>query len=152
MPFAAVGLRAIERDTLNTVLVPIEDRFAQTLLPIIAWHVLSNTRIITDGWRAYQQLANHQWVNHRFNFVDLNDREVHANTIEGTWALVKAKYRPCEEHPMNILRPIYMNTVGIKATMTTHLWTLYFGHGIIHCNLCIHVLYIECVCVYVCLC
>ena len=66
-------LDLIERDTLNTVLVSIEDRSAQTLLPII----------------AYQQLANHQWVNHRFNFVD---RGVHTNTIEGTWTLVKAKY------------------------------------------------------------
>ena len=39
----------IEHDTLNTVLVPIEDRSAQTLLPIIARHVLPNTHIITDG-------------------------------------------------------------------------------------------------------
>lgn len=86
-------LGLIERGTLNTVLVPVEDRSAATLLPIIARHVQPNTRIITDGWRVYQQLANHQWVNHRFNFVDPNNPEVHTNTIEGTWAQVKTKYR-----------------------------------------------------------
>ena len=41
-------LGLIEHDTLNTVLVPIEDRSAQTLQPIIARHVLPNTRIVTD--------------------------------------------------------------------------------------------------------
>ena len=47
-------LGLIECDTLNTVLVSIEDQSAQKLLPIIAQHVLPNTHIITDGWRAYQ--------------------------------------------------------------------------------------------------
>ena len=58
-------LGMIERATINCVLVPVEDRSTQTLLPIIAQYVLPNTRIITDGWCAYQRLANHQWVNHR---------------------------------------------------------------------------------------
>ena len=86
-------LGMIERGTMNCVLVPVEDRSAQTLLPIIAQYVLPNTRIITDGWRAYQGLANHQWVNHRYNFVDRNDPNVHINTVEGNWSVVKAKYR-----------------------------------------------------------
>ena len=58
-------LGMIERATINCVLVPVEDRSTQTLLPIIAQYVLPNTRIITDGWCAYQRLANYQWVNHR---------------------------------------------------------------------------------------
>ena len=51
----------IERATINCVLVSVEDRSAQTLLPIIAQNVFPNTRIRrTEGWRAYQGLANHQ--------------------------------------------------------------------------------------------
>ena len=92
-------LGIIERATINCVLVPVEDRSAQTLLPIIAQYVLSNTRIITDGWRAYQGLANHQWVNHRYNFVDRNDPNVHTNTVEGNWSVVKAKYQSMRGTP-----------------------------------------------------
>lgn len=86
-------LGLIERGSNNCVLVPVPDRSAQTLVPIINAHCLPGTRIITDGWRAYNGLLNHAVVNHNVQFVDPNDRSIHTNTVEGNWAHVKNKYR-----------------------------------------------------------
>lgn len=86
-------LGMVERGTNRCVLVKVPDRTANTMLPIIQEHVLPGTRILTDGWQAYNQLANHQFVNHRLHFVDPNDPTLHTNTIEGTWAHCKAKFR-----------------------------------------------------------
>jgi transposase-like protein len=75
----------------NTVrLFPVENRSAKTLLAIIAENVESQSTIVLDGWAAYgginamQQQFNHQWVNHRLNFVDPNDPTIHTQDIEGT--------------------------------------------------------------------
>ena len=87
-------LGMVERDTNVCMMVAVEDRDAATLLPIIAQHVLPGTRIITDGWQAYNQLPQpHDVVNHRLHFVDPNDRTLHTNTVEGTWAHAKAQFR-----------------------------------------------------------
>lgn len=87
-------LGMVERDTNTCMMVAVEDRSAATLLPIIAQHVQPGTRIITDGWQAYNQLPlPHDVVNHRLHFVDPNDPTLHTNTVEGSWALCKAKFR-----------------------------------------------------------
>ena len=39
--------------------------------------------IITDGWQAYNQLAQHYVVHHQLHFVDPNDPTLHTNMIEG---------------------------------------------------------------------
>lgn len=55
--------------------------------------------IVSDMWAAYggiQRLSEgftHKWVNHSLNFVDPNDPLVHTQTIESTWAHVKAKFK-----------------------------------------------------------
>ena len=86
-------LGMIERETNNCVMIPVEDRSAATLLPLIREHVRPGTRIITDGWRAYNGLQNHEVVNHQLHFVDPNDRTIHTNTIEGSWGNCKSKFR-----------------------------------------------------------
>ena len=64
-----------------------------TLLPLIVQHVLLGICIVTDGWQAYNQLPPpYDIVNHQLNFVDPNDPTLHTNTVEGLWALCKAKY------------------------------------------------------------
>jgi len=82
----------------NCILVqcPGNRRDAATLLPLIQHNVLPGTTIISDQWAAYNQLNNlgyvHQTVNHSLFFRDPNTG-VHSNTIEGTWAHAKAKFR-----------------------------------------------------------
>ena len=88
-------LRMVERDTNLCMMFAVPDRSAATLLPIIPQHVLPGTCILTDGWWAYHQLPRpHDVVtNHRLHFVDPNDPTLHTNTVEGSWAKCKAKFR-----------------------------------------------------------
>ena len=73
------------------------DHSAATLLPIIAWHILPETHILTDGWWAYYQLpGHHDIINHRLYFMDPNNPTLHTNMVEGSWANCKAKF--CAMH------------------------------------------------------
>ena len=82
----------IERDTKNCFLVSVEDRSADTLIPIIKKHVLPGTTIISDCWKAYSKLEEegfqHQTVNHSKEFIN-KETGAHTNTIESTWRAVK---------------------------------------------------------------
>lgn len=91
-----------ERGSRRCMMVQVPDRSAPTILPIIQRHVLPGTRVITDGWQAYNNLqitlnpgggGDHAVVNHRLSFVDPNDATVHTNLVEGTWGNCKAKFR-----------------------------------------------------------
>lgn len=65
-------LGGICRETNECFLVPVPDRTARTLLPIIIENVAPGTTIITDEWRSYHGLGDtyeHLTVNHSINFV-----------------------------------------------------------------------------------
>ncbi len=91
----------VERGTNNVVVIPVPRRDAATLLPLIFQWIRPGSRVISDGWAAYGGLAavqqqwglNHQWVNHRINFVDPNDPTLHTQTIEATWSSLKNSLR-----------------------------------------------------------
>lgn len=86
-------------------LVPVERRNAQTLLPIIARHVLQGSTIVSDGWAAYggidnirmiisqEQAYSHLVVNHSENFVNPENAEAHTQTIESTWSHFKSRHK-----------------------------------------------------------
>lgn len=92
-------LGLVERDNpANCIMIPCPNnrRDADTLLPLIMHNVLPGTIIYTDMWRAYASLQQrgflHGQVNHSVNFRD-PVTGIHTNTIEGTWAHAKAKFR-----------------------------------------------------------
>lgn len=76
---------------------PVADRSAETLRDIIQRHVRPGSIVYTDLWRGYCNLGElgvtHQTVNHSVHFRD-PVTGVHTNTIEGTWAGLKAKIPP----------------------------------------------------------
>ena len=80
------------------VMCIVQDRTAQTLLPIIRRHVRNGTIIHSDQWAAYnrvqqlQPVSNHQTVNHSLHFVD-PATGVHTQNIESYWNRVKRKFK-----------------------------------------------------------
>ena len=83
----------IERETNRVFMQTVENRSADTLVPIIVKYVAKNTTIMSDCWRAYSQLGNmgyqHMTVNHSKEFVD-SETGACTNKIESTWRAVKA--------------------------------------------------------------
>ena len=77
----------IERGSRKCFLVTVEDRTADTLIPIIKQYILPGTKII--GWKSYSALSEegyiHGTVNHSVEFVNSD----HTQTIESTWRAVK---------------------------------------------------------------
>ena len=55
-------------------MVEVDDRSTPTLLPIIQRHILPETTVTSDQWKAYcclgQSGFNHETVNHSFTVVD----------------------------------------------------------------------------------
>jgi len=83
----------IERDSCPTkcFFVPVDDRSAATLIPIITKWILPETTIASDCWKAYSSLQAegyiHETVNHKLNFV--SEAGTHTNNIESRWRALK---------------------------------------------------------------
>ena len=72
-------------------MVPVDDRSAATLIPLINQYICAGTTVISDQWAAYNQLNPGTFpyltVNHSENFVDPNTL-AHTQTIEHTPPIV----------------------------------------------------------------
>ena len=87
-----------ERGSLDVVAVQVpSNRSRISLLPIINNHCNPGTIFCSDGWKAYNKLADnldlddvlHYSVNHSKNYVD-PETGAHTQTIEGFWRQFKA--------------------------------------------------------------
>lgn len=85
-----------DRDAKVGFLVYVQNRSANTLIPIIQQYILPGTTIYSDCWPAYNQLNelgyDHRVVNHSRNFVD-PQTGVCTNGIEGMWSRAKSKFK-----------------------------------------------------------
>jgi len=83
----------IERDSNppKCFFAPVQDRSADTLIPIIKRWILPGTIIASDCWKAYSSLQSegyiHQTVNHSIQFI--SDSGTHTNHIESRWNSLK---------------------------------------------------------------
>ncbi|XP_068229347.1 uncharacterized protein [Palaemon carinicauda] len=88
----------IDRETRKTFFRVVEKRNAETLISALKDHVLPGTTIISDYWKGYGKVKDHDFkhftVNHSVNFVDPNDLTVHTNTIESQWRVLKRSLLP----------------------------------------------------------
>lgn len=82
----------------------VPDRKQDTLVKIIKDNINTGSTIYSDSFRSYWILAdegyNHKMVNHEMEYVD-QDTNVHTNTIEGYWAVIKQairKHRGTQPH------------------------------------------------------
>jgi transposase-like protein len=84
-----------EQERGRIVLVPIADRSASTIIPIIKKYVAPGTVIKTDGLTTYGLLKYegyyHKDVNHSKHLVDPYTG-VHTNLIEGSWMHAKKSF------------------------------------------------------------
>lgn len=69
----------------------IPDRSEASTTPLVKKHVLPGSRVATDEWKGYQNLAGegftHGRVNH--NAKEWTRGQWHTNTVEALWAMVK---------------------------------------------------------------
>ena len=84
----------IERESKEVFLVKVKKRDRYTLEPLIKKHIKIGTHIISDTYRAYNKIKDipgytHSTVNHRKNFVDEEDPNVHIQNMEATWRVAK---------------------------------------------------------------
>ncbi|KAG5669543.1 hypothetical protein PVAND_017430 [Polypedilum vanderplanki] len=84
----------LERDTGNTILVPVDNRDHDTLFPIIQDYILPGTTIISDYWKSYDCLNSEEYtylkVNHNVQFKD-PVKGANTNKIESIWRAAKSK-------------------------------------------------------------
>ena len=77
------------------------DRRRETLQPIIEENIRPGTRVISDGWAAYNDLHTfggggvyvHDVVVNAHNFVAPGDDDIHTQSIESLWKRSKKKLR-----------------------------------------------------------
>jgi transposase-like protein len=97
---------AIERESKQVVLLVLDGRKEEDLIPKIQKHVAPGTTVITDCWAAYNSLGthgyHHQTVNHSHNFVD-PVTGAHTQTIEGFWAHGKQPFKVAYGFPLDQL-------------------------------------------------
>ena len=115
----------IERNTGRCFLVEVARRDRATLLPLIVQYIAPGTRILSDEWASYAQIAaipgqnySHDAVNHSQNFVDPNDPTVHTQTVEGMWSHVKKYFR--QKHGTN----------DVQFTSHLHAWVFRNRHRV----------------------
>lgn len=85
---------AVERQG-SVIAKVVPDAQAETLIPFVKLNVNKNSMIYTDEWKSYQTLGTlgygHRTINHSLKAYVIND--VHTNTIEGFWSLLKGGIR-----------------------------------------------------------
>jgi transposase-like protein len=106
--FGVLALVDRESGTMRTFTF---DRFrAETVHPIVLANISREARLMTDEARMYQkigkQFAEHGTTLHGARqYVDLNDRTIHTNTVEGAFSIfkrgMKGVYQHCGEQHLH---------------------------------------------------
>lgn len=93
----------VDRDSGKARTMVIDDVNAKTLLPIVLDNVAREARIMTDEHSGYRHLkdhfAGHGTTSHgRGEYVNLQDRTIHSNTVEGYFSIFKRGMRGVYQH------------------------------------------------------
>jgi len=81
----------------------------RTILNFIQKHVnMTDSELMTDEFRGYQRVGQemkHSIINHKEKYVD---GDVHTNTIEGFWSLLKRAWYGSHHHYKTSYTPLYV--------------------------------------------
>lgn len=85
------------------------DLTGRSILRFIQKHVkMADSELMTDEFRSYQRVGKemkHHIVNHKEQYVD---GDVHTNTIEGFWSLLKRAWYGSHHHYKTAYTPLYV--------------------------------------------
>ena len=101
-------LALVDRDSGKARTMVIDNVKAETLMPLVLANVAREARIMTDEHSGYRDagkfFASHGTTSHgKGEYVNLQDRSIHSNTVEGYFSIfkrgMKGVYQHCgEEH------------------------------------------------------
>lgn len=103
-------LALVDRDSGKARTMVIENVNATTLMPIVLGNVAREARVMTDEHSGYRDMgkffAAHGTTSHgKGQYVDLADRTVHSNTVEGYFSIfkrgIKGVYQFCGEQHLH---------------------------------------------------
>jgi len=103
-------LALLDRDSGKARTMVIDDVKAETLLPIVLENVEREARVMTDEHSGYRDVgkffAAHGTTSHgRGEYVNLEDRSIHSNTVEGYFSIfkrgMKGVYQRCGEQHLH---------------------------------------------------
>ena len=103
-------LALLDRDSGQARTMVIDDVKAETLMPIVLANVAREARIMTDEHSGYRDagkfFAGHCTTSHgKGEYVNLEDRTVHSNTVEGYFSIfkrgMKGVYQHCGEQHLH---------------------------------------------------
>jgi transposase-like protein len=103
-------LALVDRDTGKARTMVIDNVRADTLMPIVLDNVAREARVMTDEHSGYRDMklhfADHGTTAHgKGQYVDLADRTIHSNTVEGYFSIfkrgMKGVYQHCGEQHLH---------------------------------------------------
>lgn len=133
-------LALVDRDSGKARTMVIENVNASTLMPIVLENVAREARVMTDEHSGYRDMkkffAAHGTTSHgRGEYVNLEDRSIHSNTVEGYFSIfkrgMKGVYQFCgEQHLHRYLAKFefrYNNRVALGCNDTDRADALLSG-------------------------
>lgn len=96
-------LSLVDRTTGQKRSMVVDDLSAKTLVPILKENIAAEARVMTDEAGQYGKLSAH-FAAHGFTrhgqgeYVDLVDRTIHTNTIEGAFSVFKRGMKGVYQH------------------------------------------------------
>jgi transposase-like protein len=103
-------LALVDRDSGRARTMVIDNVNAKTLMPIVIANVAKEARVMTDEHSGYRDMklhfAGHGTTSHgRGEYVNLEDRTIHSNTVEGYFSIfkrgMKGVYQHCGEQHLH---------------------------------------------------
>jgi transposase-like protein len=97
-------LNLVDRITSEKRSMVVDDLSAKTLVPILSENIAKEARVMTDEAAQYGKLSAHFEGGHGFTrhdqggYVDLTDRAIHTNTIEGAFSVLKRGMKGVYQH------------------------------------------------------
>ena len=96
-------LALVDRDSGKARTMVIDDVKAETLMPLVIANVEREARIMTDEHSGYRDVAKwfagHGTTSHgRGEYVNLEDRSIHSNTVESYFSIFKRGMKGVYQH------------------------------------------------------